>query len=251
MPPMDEARTRENPPPRAARVWLAAAGVAVASLAALATLDAAGRAARDAPGLPAAEPEVLLVRTSAAAVEAWRARGVRGCTVVHAGRFLHFVSDEDAPVVAAVLTGPGRGSALDDALVRRAGPRNHLWVAAATGLAWRVAYVPPPRALDERLAALGLGRDAVPARLASETFPRLLLAAPPRTDERVVLDVNASWFDEGTPADLLDALRASGLRPALVTLSLAEDATDVSAAARAALRVFGATLAGRELEAAP
>jgi len=56
--------------------------------------------------------------------------------------------------------------------------------------------------------------------------------------------VNASWFDEATPEALLAALRDARLASDLVTLSLAEDAGDVSEHARDGLRRFAAKLAG-------
>jgi len=184
-------------------------------------------------------------------VATWRARSLRARTLVHVGRFLHFVSD-DAEIVVPTLSGAGRGAVLDEELARRAGPRNHLWIAASLGIARRILYVMPPGALARRLESLELDRRALPLALAgSEAIPRTLLAALPATDEPVVLDLHASWLDEGTPGELLAALDASGLRPELVTLSLAEDAGDVSDAARASLRDVARTLASRAGEEPP
>lgn len=223
----------------ALRTLAVAAGCVAVALA----LDAAGRSARAPPARARASAEVLVVETDAEIPRAWRARGLEGRTVVHAGRFLHFVEDEVRRLTAATLTGPGTGAALDDLLLARAGPRDYLAVAASTGLTRRIFYVSPRGPLEERLAALDRPRDALPVRIDADATPRVIDAAAPALGERVVLDVNASWFDGGTAADLLAALGRAGLEVELATLSLARDAGDVSPAAREALRRFEPELA--------
>jgi len=212
-------------------LWLHALGLVGAAAMAVTALHALGQARRViGVARPASAPRLdsVLVRRNAAVLDAWRERGVRGRIVVHVGRFLHFVQEEPRP----------------DA-------RNYLLVAAETGIARRILYLSPPGTLEARLRTLGVDRASLPLALPSQVFPRTLLAELPASDEPVLLDVNASWFDEGAPEALMQTLRASRLRIDLVTLSLAEDADDVSDRARAGLRQFAAALAGTAREERP
>ena len=216
-------------------LWRRAIALAAIAVLSGAALHLLGRARRViGPGRPvsAAGAEVLLVRRNGAVLEAWRERGLRGRVVVHVGRFLHFVAEDDPAEPAAALHAP-----------RHAGARNHLRVAAETGIARRIVYVIPPAALAARLRAEGADPALPSLAFPAEAFPRAIAAAPPASDEPVLLDVNASWFDEATPEALLAALRDARLASDLVTLSLAEDAGDVSDRARDGLRRFAANLA--------
>lgn len=233
---------------------LLAAFVALASILVAVALQSVGRSSRRGPAMSGGRPgaaEIVLARSDAEVVAAWRSRQLRGLTLVHAGRFLHFVEDDGVRLTRRTLTVPGTGAELDRLLAASAAPPNHLWVAASLGVVRRIFYVSPPRALEARLASLGVGPGSLPIRVDAETFPRNLHRSPPRLDEPVLLDVNASWFDESDATALLGALRASGLAVALATISLAEDAEDVSPAARDAARAFAAELAARPPERRP
>src|SRR6266545_3636210 len=226
-----------------ARRWVAVAASVAALGATAGGLRAAGRASRTfRPAAPVGSsgPEVLLLRTNAAVARAWRSRGLRGRVVLHAGRFLHFVED-GAPAQEA-FAGAGSGRRIDSAVAAAAGPRSHLWVAAATGIARRVHYLIPPRALSERLATIPAQPSALPLAVDDEAHPRTVDGAPPRLSEPVLLDVNASWFDEAEGTELLALLREAGTTTDLVTLSLGEGNDDVSDGARERLRAFAAML---------
>jgi len=181
--------------------------------------------------------------------QAWRSRGLRGRIVLHAGRFLHFI--EDGVPVREAFAGTGSGRRMDAAFAAAAGPRSHLWVAAATGIARRVHYLIPPRALRERLATIPAQPSALPLAVDDEAHPRTVDGAPPRLSEPVLLDVNASWFDEAEGTELLALLREAGTTTDLVTLSLGEGNDDVSDGARERLRAFAAMLDAREEPVAP
>jgi len=224
--------------------------VTAGSVACALGLAAAGRSARVAGRAAAvgAGAEVLVFHTNADVLRAWRARGLRGRVVVHFGRFLHFVHDEERPDAAPER---GRGAAADAALLAAAGPRNHLRVAAELGVARRVAFVSPPGALDARLSAIGRSRADLPLDIDDGPHPRELRADPPAAGEPVLLEVNASWFDEGEPGALAEALRAARLRSDLVAVSLAEDSPDVSDGARERARAFARAIAAGTAEGTP
>jgi hypothetical protein len=225
-------------------VWAVSATLASAAVTLL-IVQALGTATRSfAPPRPGSRgPEVIVVRSGREALAAWHARGVRGRILVHAGRFLHFMPDEGEQLARELLIGPGTGRAFDERVVASAGPRDYLWVAASAGIIRRIIYLSPPAALDQRLADLHAARAELPLTLASEAFPRELRADLPASEEPLLLEVSASWFDDPRAPDLLSSLRAARLRADLVVVNLAEDADDVSGRARLAARRLAAGLA--------
>ncbi|HET9555421.1 MAG TPA: hypothetical protein VFP50_20830 [Anaeromyxobacteraceae bacterium] len=237
-----------TPPARTAwlAAWLAACCVAVPV-----ALQAGGLSLREPAGVGRRAPTVVVARTDAEVVAAWRARGYVGWTVVHAGRFLHFVDDEGSRLTRRTLTEAGTGPALDRLLEAAATPADYLWTAASLRVARRLFYVSPPGALRGRLAALGRAAEVLPLRIDAAAIPRTLDALPPSLDEPVLLDVNASWFDDADAGALREALRRARLRCGLVIVSLAEDAADVSPAARSAARAFAASFAAEAGAPAP
>jgi len=243
---------RLPPPPSRTRSPRGASAFAVLISACCALVPVAmelrGRAARGSSS-PAEGgiPEVLLLRTDAEVVRAWRSRGLRGRTVVHAGRFLHFVGADGAGLLDRTLTAPGAGATLDPLLEAQATPASYLWVAFQLRVARRLFFVSPPKALADRLRSLDQDDSALPLQIDAEAAPRALDRSAPHLAEPVLLDVNASWFDEADGEALLAGVRAARLRVELVTVTLAEDADDVSPAARVAARAFAAALAGRRL----
>lgn len=226
---------------RPRRAGVAAALTLAAACAVPLGLNALGRSTRAFVRSPAAGPELVVVANGREALSAWRARGLRGRALVHAGRFLHFVEETQGATRGAVLR-PGAGDALTQRLVSGAGPTDYLWVAASAGVARRIAYVAPPTALAERLAALGQPAEALPIPLPSRDFPRELHGALPGFDEPVLVEVSASWFDDPRAPDLSAALRAGRPRCDLVVVNLATDAADVSDGARAAARELAAAI---------
>jgi len=82
--------------------WRRAIALAIVAVLAGVALHLLGRSRRViGRGRPIAAAEVLLVHRNGAVLDAWRERGLRGRVVVHVGRFLHFVSEDDPAGLAA------------------------------------------------------------------------------------------------------------------------------------------------------
>ncbi len=236
------ARRSRPPVPR----WTLPASLAIA-LALVGTalgLEAAGRSARVAGQARRASDrdggrlEVHLVADSAAVYRVWRNAGVRGRTLVHVGRFLHFVpAQEEDPT-----TGACRGVTTADAEAKLDN-RNFLWVAGYAGIVRRIFYVVPP----ERFRKPPGTWD----RIDVSGFERRVSSRLPEPREPVLLDVHASYFEATDGGTLLDQLRASGLATDLVTLNLAMDGSDVSERSRERLRAFARALAARDVALEP
>lgn len=223
-------------------------GIVLAALVTLLGLDHAGVAARhqETPHRAAgAGSAVHLVRTNAELYRLWDQKQLRGRTVVHLGRFLHYIP---------VGTGSGSGYTVPRSRYPlRVNPphhfvpaevdyRNILWVALNSGIARRTFNVIPVADFRERFelpASAGIPADVAEHDCA---LPRTITARLPRLSEPVVLNIDASYFAHTDPVQLAAQLRESGLAADLVTLCLSEDSPDVSAGERAA-----ALQAAREL----
>ncbi len=231
--------------------WVLAAVAVASTVSCVFGLEAAGRFTRvfGRAAFVGSGAEVLVVPTNGDVVRAWRARRLRGRVVVHFGRFLHFVEDEPIPVEA--VAAPGRGGVEDTLLLAEAGPRNHLRIASELDIARRVEFVSPPAALGARLSSIGRARADLPLAIDAGPEARELRAAPPRLSEPVLVDVNASWFDEGEPAALESELRTAQISSDLITVSLAEDNPDVSDRARESARAFARAIASGAGEGSP
>jgi hypothetical protein len=192
---------------------------------------------------PAVTGRVEVVTTDTGVTGLWLGRGLKGRTVVHAGRFLHFVEPTGLPTPLDALRSPGTGLALDRRIAANVRAESYLWAAAELRIARRFFFVAPRPTLESRLEALGRSPAELPLRIDATAVPRTLDAVAPDLDEPVLLDINASWFDASDAADLRSALRDARLLVELATVSLAEDAPDVSPAARAAARAFAEELA--------
>jgi len=251
-PPEGPASARGGDGPRHPRrtALLLAALLPLAALA-LGALGRSGRTVGPAGPVEAGRTGVLLVPRNADVAAAWAARGQRGRVVLHAGRFLHFVPADPAWLAGLTAAGPGTARAVDAAALAAADQRTYLWAAAEAGVARRIAYLVPPRTFARRLEASAAAPGGATAA-GPRDQPWLLRTAAPAAPggEPVLLDVNASWFDEASGDELLRLLGEGGVRSDLVVLSLAEDAPVVTEGARAALRTFAARLAGRPVEVA-
>lgn len=237
--------------PSARRLWAFSIVIALVALAIFAALEVVARAARrigTAGVVPSSHAEVVLARNGAEVLGLWRARGVGGRIVVHVGRFLHFVEPEQAAhLQQEVLTGVGTGRRLVADLAAMVRSENYLWTASETGVARTVLFTEPSASLLARASALDLAlAEGEPLDLEYKAFPREAGTDLPRVGEPVLLDIGASYFDEGTGEALMDMLRRAGLRSDLVTLNLLEGNEDVSDSARARLRAFRLTIASSE-----
>lgn len=184
-----------------------ASGLAVLSVAAIATAVAHGSASRRPYPPPDGQPREIVkeVRSAAEAYELWRASGTRGRRLV-------------------VLTGqwskPARSEAggLQDAgvagLPEKVAPNDAIFAATRAGIVRRLDVVMPPAALSNRLGAVMGQKELVrqdggfllPFQGIERRFstPRGF-AAP---DEPVLVLVEPSWFSDGADPDPIAWLRS-------------------------------------------
>jgi hypothetical protein len=139
----------------------------------------------------------------------------------------------------------GEEEALRAAILGATTDRSYLWAAVELGVARRIVFVEPRDRLVARAEALGLAppRPGEPLDLGIAGLERLVYDRVPPLREPVLLDVAASWFEDGDADALLAELSAAGLRADAVTLNRLEGSADVSAGARDRLAAFAAKLA--------
>jgi hypothetical protein len=181
-----------------------------------------------------------------AVLEEWLRRGVAGRTVLHVGAFLHSVTPAGFGRTAAPLEAKaGEEAALRDAIRGAASDQSYLWAAVELGIARRIVFVEPRKAILSRASDLdrpppGPGE---PLDLGVRGLDRVAYDRVPRLPEPVLLDVAASWFEEGDPEALWAELQAAGLRADVVTLNRLGGSDDVRDGARERLAAFAARFA--------
>ncbi len=227
------------------------AALVTASLAISAvTLDAVGRRERWVP--PQGPVTVITVDDSGELIAALQASRVRNATLVSCASQLGFsnlVVGDDLPVRAAYPLG-----SLDyrAQIARRPARANRLWLASELGLFRTIHHVMPPAPFALRVAegrragAGGIAPDGKSVVANNEGYLRRISDRVPSLSERLVLDVDASYFEEETPDALMERLRSADLSYALVFLNRAVDDTTTSHVAQSRLEEFGRLLeAGR------
>jgi len=221
------------------RFALGFAGAIVLSLVvALVALQSSGSSAR---AVPTAAPAIVVVDDAKGLLGAWDRSGVRGAKLVYVTRDLGYALPDNVFQHSAERPVP----LLDLQQVFRDGAArpNVIWVATHTGIVRSVTYVVTPQDLAEKVA---LGRQngwpgiAADGRTISasdeEGFVRVVGAElPSGALESAVLNIDASYFVNGTPEELAARLADSVGSYGLVTLNRSQDATDVPDAARANL----------------
>ena len=128
-----------------------------------------------------------------------------------------------------------------------------IWVASKTGIARSVNYVLSPADLAAKVALgrtngwPGIAPDGSSISVNDEDgFQRPLgTVLPAPAPDASVLSIDASYFVNGTAAELLKQLDQAGTTYPFVTMNRATDATDVPDAARAQLDSLAATLRAR------
>ena len=203
---------------------------------ALLLMEWAGERARTYRPVPEGHVEIRVVRTSAQLYRYWQRLGLQGRIVVHAGRYLHYVDDEEHPLgYAAPPSYPVTVTSVRGEREKRVDHTNLLWLAVQANIARCLYMVMTPADFTARFTS---GTDTPPRerdgsiRVHDFGAPRIILDAIPRVGERVVLNMDASYFSGDSGGQLLQSLRDGKLHADVITLCLSEDNPDVTASER-------------------
>lgn len=126
--------------------------------------------------------------------------------------------------------------------------QTYMIVAARTGLARKIDHVVPPALYEEIRQSASEGsdsditvmRDHVRINLEGEV--RRVLSAMPKTNERFVLLVNASYFAQATPEEVAEILRPYSAHMTYIVVSEDQDDPTIGAATRDRAKQFIALL---------
>ena len=211
-----------------------AAAVALALILSLALLDRSGVAARV---VPAEKPSIVVVNDSKGLLAAWDEAGVHGAHLVDVTRDLGYTFPPGAIPVSSGWPVQMRDlqSVFRDSVERRSA----IWAAAKIGIVRSVTYVLDPASLAEKVRVgrergyPGIAPDGRSITADDDGYLRQVGDGfPSELTGPVVLNIDASYFVNGTPEGLLGMLEQSKLHYRFVTLNRAVDATDVPDAAR-------------------
>ena len=208
--------------------------VLMALFAVLVAFDRVGTSSRNAPAAAA----VVVVDDSRQLLYAWTSAGLRGVVLLDATRDTSFVwiPPDSVPAPAVWPVAP-----VDLQAVYRegVGRENVVWVGSKTGILRSVHYLMTPADFEAKVSggravgARGIAPDGQSVTANDEGYLRYLRASlPPDLGEPVVLNVDASYFVDGTSEGLMAQLGDSLSDYRFITVNRATDATDVPAPAR-------------------
>lgn len=123
-----------------------------------------------------------------------------------------------------------------------------MWVSGQANILREIFYYQPPVSFNRRLEAVDdrdpdlISKSADAIVLHDWGSRRTITDRVPMTTEPVLLNIDASVFEELRPEQLLSALRSSSLTSDLITLNVSRDNPDITDAARKSLLLFGAMM---------
>jgi hypothetical protein len=210
------------------------AAVVLALILSLALLDRSGVAARV---VPAEKPSIVVVNDAKGLLAAWDGAGVHGAQLVDVTRDLGYAFPPEGIPGSAGWPVPMRD--LQSVFRTTVERRSTIWVASKTGIARSVTYVVDPASLAEKVRVgrergyPGIAPDGRSITADDDGYLRQVGDGfPSELTGPAVLNIDASYFVNGTPEGLLGMLEQSKLNYRFVTLNRAVDATDVPDAAR-------------------
>jgi len=195
-------------------------------------LEAAGaHGRRFQPAAGSGSIEIRVIRTNAELYAYWKSLGLKGRIVIHAGRYLHYVTDNDFPLgYKATASYPVMLQSVQAELEKRVNHTNFLWVAVQANFARALYMLMTP----EDYAARFSSESDYPERktgggIHDHDFgaPRVILDTIPLLRERVVLNLDASYFSGGSGEELLNRVLDGTVPADVITLCLSEENPDV------------------------
>lgn len=212
-------------------------------------LDRYGRASRSGPE-PAKQPREVTVDNAKELVALWEAEGINGMTLVQATKSFGYETEALGDTLGSGAPFPLNLPNTRQAYLDRVRRGNRAYVAMFTGIFRKQSILMSQADFTARLEQsrnAGLP-DISPDGRSIETnyggYVRRIAPTPEAIDEPVVLDVDASYFDGGTPDELLAQLREADYTYALITYDLASDDASVTAEMRSGLEYFRTRFAG-------
>lgn len=195
---------------------------------------------------------VYVVHNTSDVCTLWQEKHAYGRVAVHLGRFLHFLrpgTASYAELSQMQLTGT---TSYQDIFANdhnhfnndRADYKSYLWVAFQSNMVREIYNVIPPGDFQKRFGlkdAAAVQKDIFEHASGS---PLISTTRLPALAEPVLLNIDASFFASTDPAQFLALLLKSGIKSDIISVCLAEDNPDVSAADRQKLQTFIALLSG-------
>lgn len=209
--------------------------ISAALIITLLVLEAEGRSSRSAP----ATTTVVVVDDSRELLGAWDAAGLHGVVLLDATRDTGFewISPDGIAVAPGWPVSPVDLPGFYRAGVNRS---NAIWVGSKIGVLRSVHYLMTPDDFERKVSggravgARGIATDGRSVTANDEGYLRYLRPeVPPELGAVAVLNIDASYFIDGTPDMLFAQLGSSISDYRLVTINRAVDASDVPEAARA------------------
>lgn len=177
------------------------------------------------------------------AYKLWKKKGFKGRIVVSLSRRLNFVLPEET-LIPARMSFPIKVFNLSNVVEGNLKAENFLFVSMETGVVREIIHIMPETVFSEKLEYAGKekGVSITNERIAIPFFgsPRVIATMPflKPPDEPVLLYVNASFFRDYEPEELLRNLLRIGLKTDFAVLCKSFDDKDVTDRERERLKTF-------------
>lgn len=216
---------------------LAALAVTVVSVAAVLFASTYGTVSRN-------WPSYLVIIEAPSAKDlyrVWKGSGAKGLKVVNISSFFSYMN-LDNTFEATRVTSDGKVPYRDmsELLSSSVDHTNYLWAAQESGIVRNIDHIFPVAGFDiladsvRKVSGVAVGKASI--ELSDYGTHRLITTMHIGKGDPVILNIDASYFEDAQLADLLSVIECEDLNPALVTLYFAEDSPDVNEQSREALR---------------
>lgn len=166
----------------------------------------------------------------------WKKLGYRGRTVIHIGKYLHFVPTNTTSEKSMILNTPVEAFDIVQEYEKTLSYRNFLLVAVQANVARQINNVLPEDKFkqqflsNKRNKSIKLESDIV--EINKFGSKRVIASWIKTIDEPVLLNIDASFFESQDLKDFVKDLKKTGLKIDLLTICLALDNPEVSDASR-------------------
>lgn len=223
-------------------------GILVSFIASLLFLENLGKRARvyAGPGLLLSDKEntATVVNTSKELYDLYKSRKVHGRILIHLGKYLHALDIDTEKFISGI--GPDADS-MDDLLSSFENDifyGNVFWVASQGNIVRDLYFIQPHEMFIKRLNSIDERDPDVIIKNKGGVIihdwgaRRTISDKMPEIKEPVLLNIDASVFEEIKPKELLLLLQNSSVKTDLVTLTLSQDNPEVSDRCREDLLLF-------------
>jgi len=184
---------------------------------------------------------IIEASTSDELYSIWTSSGISGLRIVNMSSFLNYSEPEVQEGYMPTPEGKAPYTDMSALLHSEVNHANYLWAAQESGIARSIEHIVPATTFSQKAAYArtipGIVVSERGIELSDYGTPRVISSIYAGDDEPVMLNIDASYFDNADMDEFLSAIGNNGrLKPVIISLYYAEDSPDVTENGRKALK---------------